>query len=350
MRKICKFLSIALMLVFVLSNSTLVFAATTLNIGHARRSSLSNAEQVSITPNSYFTDWTIVLRPTSEQIAEKMVSFCKAGCANNKIRYSQAKRKTLYNKAKSVNYDLSKIKEVCYTDCSSFMAVCAIAAGVNVDAGVDTSSMKSNFEKTGKFKAVKVSNSSYLKKGDILLKPKTSQKSGHTAMVLQDGSNAKKISSTNNSSSASSSSSSTNVKWPAIKNIHTYCVSTKNNTNVYKTAKSNDGSYGKIYATDLITILSYDSSSDRFYVSYPVKGGTKKGYIAKTAVTAGSVTKAPSKWTATNKITTYRRSGGGEKLGYISKDDVCYTISTSGNWKQIIYPVSGGYKMGWIKK
>lgn len=39
--------------------------------------------------------------------------------------------------------------------------------------------------KSGKFKVVKVSNSSELKKGDILLKPKKAGQSGHAAMVLE---------------------------------------------------------------------------------------------------------------------------------------------------------------------
>lgn len=83
-------------------------------------------------------------------------------------------------------------------------------------------------------------------------------------------------------------------------------------------------------------------------MEYPIKGRSKKGYINKSAVTNGTVNKASSKWTATKKITTYRRSSGSAALGYISKGDVCYTISESGNRRQIIYPIKGGYKLGWL--
>ncbi len=136
-------------------------------------------------------------------------------------------------------------------------------------------------------------------------------------------------------------------KWPATSGIKTYVISTKNNTKVYKDAKSKDGSYGTIYADDLITIDGYSGS--RFKVTYPIKNGTKTGYIEKSAVTNGTINKATEKWKATSKQTTYRRSGGGTELGYVSKGDVCYTIYEKNGYKQIIYPISGGYKMGWIK-
>ncbi|MGN0182075.1 MAG: hypothetical protein ACI4DP_06650 [Candidatus Ornithomonoglobus sp.] len=158
---------------------------SSINIGHARNSNLSNANQVSITPNSYFTDWTVVLRPTSTTIANKMVEVCKAGCANNNIRYSQGSRLTLNTAAKKVNYDLSKITSIVYCDCSSFMAVCAIGAGVNVSPSVTTSNMKNAFVATKKFDAITVKDASYLKKGDILLRA-----GSHTAMVLENGTNS----------------------------------------------------------------------------------------------------------------------------------------------------------------
>ena len=138
------------------------------------------------------------------------------------------------------------------------------------------------------------------------------------------------------------------ASWPAKKNIQTYGISTKNNTPVYKTTKSNDGSYGTIYASDLITILGYDSSSDRFKVSYPTSKGSKTGYVKRTAITKAKVDQA-EKFTADAKYTAYRRSSGSATIGYVAKGDVCYKLTTeNGRW-QVIYPIKGGYKMGWIK-
>lgn len=139
----------------------------------------------------------------------------------------------------------------------------------------------------------------------------------------------------------------TTIKWPATKNIKTYVVSTKNNTTVYKTATST-AKYGTIYATDLITINGYSGS--RLKVTYPVSGGTKTGYIDKSAVTSSKINVATTKKTASSKITAYRRSSGNTELGYISKGDVYYEIATQNGRTQVIYPISGGYKMGWIKK
>lgn len=44
----------------------------------------------------------------------------------------------------------------------------------------------------------------------------------------------------------------------------------------------------------------------------------------------------------------YRRSNLSQKLGTVYADDEVIVIGTSGNKTQIIYPIQGGYKMGWI--
>ncbi|MCD7777874.1 MAG: CHAP domain-containing protein, partial [Clostridiales bacterium] len=137
--------------------------------------------------------------------------------------------------------------------------------------------------------------------------------------------------------------------WPATKGIKTYCLSTKNDTKVYKTATSKDGSSGTIYASDLITINGYDKSSKRIKVTYPISKGTKTGYIPLSAVTGGTWNSASGTFTAAKQVTTYCRASNSSKLGYISKGDKCYKIATSGKYTQIIYPISGGYKMGWLK-
>lgn len=135
------------------------------------------------------------------------------------------------------------------------------------------------------------------------------------------------------------------VSWPSTKNIKTYVISTGNDTTVYKTASSTS-KYGTIYASDLITILGYSGS--RLKVSYPVSGGSKTGYIDKSKVTSGTINYASAKWTATASMTAYRRSSGSSTIGSVSKNDVCYSIAKSGSRTQIIYPISGGYKMGWV--
>ena len=140
----------------------------------------------------YSKPWGFVLRCKDLFKAEKMAIACEQGCANDKIGYDQAQRNTLYTQAKKVNYDLSKIATACECDCSSFMTICAIAAGIKITYGTNaptTSTMKTVFNNTGEFDILTESkyltSDSYLKRGDILVKA-----GSHTAMVLENGSNA----------------------------------------------------------------------------------------------------------------------------------------------------------------
>ncbi len=137
-------------------------------------------------------------------------------------------------------------------------------------------------------------------------------------------------------------------KWPSTSKIQTYVLSNKNDTTVYETATSTK-KYGTIYATDLITIKGYDKSKKRIKVTYPVSKGTKTGWIPLSAVSKSSWNSATSSYTASAKTTTYKRANTSSELGYISKGDKVYKIATSGDYTQVIYPISGGYKMGWIK-
>jgi hypothetical protein len=136
------------------------------------------------------------------------------------------------------------------------------------------------------------------------------------------------------------------ASWPATSGIQTYVLSTGNDTVVYETASSKS-KYGTIYATDLITIKGYSGS--RLKVTYPTSNGSKTGYIESSKVTSAKINSAISTYTATSKTTTYRRASTSATLGSISKGDKVYIIVDNSNgWQQVIYPISGGYKMGWI--
>ena len=105
----------------------------------------------------YNANWDVVLRPKNTDLAEKSARACEAACANNKIGYDQYSRNTLYRYAKLVNFDLSKITDECECDCSSFMTVCAEAAGINMSGtytsgnAPTTSTMCAKFKSTGAF-------------------------------------------------------------------------------------------------------------------------------------------------------------------------------------------------------
>jgi len=136
----------------------------------------------------YSYPWTAVIRPKDPAVAEKIAKCCEQGAANNNIGYDQSQRETLYEQAERVGFNLSKITKKCETDCSAFVAVCVNAAGIRVSSGMYTGNELATLRSTGKFtiytSADYTARSDKLKRGDILLG------SGHTAMVLTNGSNA----------------------------------------------------------------------------------------------------------------------------------------------------------------
>lgn len=154
----------------------------------------------------YSKPWTFVLRCKDEAKAELMAQACEQGCANNHIGYDQNQRNTLNTQAKKVGYKLNKIATNCECDCSSFMSVCAQAAGINIPYNngnaPTTSTMRNAFTSTGMFEVLTSSkyltSDAYLKRGDILVKP-----GSHTVMALENGS---KISTGSNTASTSTSS------------------------------------------------------------------------------------------------------------------------------------------------
>lgn len=141
----------------------------------------------------YNKGWKYCLRPKSASVAERMAKACEQGCANNKIGYDQSQRNTLHYYAKRCGYNLAIINTKCETDCSAFMAVCALAGGVSAleysGNAPTTSTMVDKFRATGAFTVLTdskyLTGDAYLKRGDILVKP-----GSHTVMVLSSGSKA----------------------------------------------------------------------------------------------------------------------------------------------------------------
>ena len=139
--------------------------------------------------------WKYVLRPSAD-IAEKAALACENGIKNEQIGYGQADRNSLHTEAQRAGYNLSAIKNPCNCDCSSFMTICAIAAGVKsleyTKNAPTTLTMKDAFARTGKFSVLTdkkyLDSDKYLMRGDILVAP-----SFHTVMVLSNGSGVKSI-------------------------------------------------------------------------------------------------------------------------------------------------------------
>lgn len=126
-----------------------------------------------------------------------------------------------------------------------------------------------------------------------------------------------------------------------------YSTSTSNSITVYETSTST-AKYGTVYGFSDELIIK-DWTDKRVKVTYPTGSGQKTGWVDKKYISSVTPGKVAKTYTAKTKITTYKRQNG-SSYGYISKGDKVYSIATNGNWMQVIYPVSGGYKMGWIKK
>ena len=144
-----------------------------------------NGKEVCIR-NWYNGGWEFLARAKNPDVAEKIAAVCEAGCTNPNIGYNQGQRNTLNTQAKKVGYDLSKITTPCETDCSAFVSVCVLAAGVKLSYSGNlptTRTLKSALTKTGEFEIFTEeqyrNQTQFLCRGDILCKA-----GSHTVIVL----------------------------------------------------------------------------------------------------------------------------------------------------------------------
>lgn len=131
-----------------------------------------------------------VFRAKDEVIAEKIAEDMQWACDNKNIGYDQGQRLTLYDIAKEVNFNCSKVTKKCETDCSALVRVCCAYAGVMLPNFRTPTEPKALLD-SGYFTEMigkKYSDSSdYLKRGDILV----TSTQGHTVVVLTNGDKVK---------------------------------------------------------------------------------------------------------------------------------------------------------------
>ena len=137
--------------------------------------------------------WKYVIRAKDPNVAEKIAKAMEQACNNDNIGYSGSNRETCKTQAEKVGWDLSKITKKCDADCSSLVGVCVNAAGISVPLKT-TMYMCQTLQETGKFYIFSTEDYTAhvqkLRRGDIILRPKTSTKGGHTMVVLTNGCNA----------------------------------------------------------------------------------------------------------------------------------------------------------------
>ncbi len=129
-------------------------------------------------------DWIAAFRAADLRTADRIADAARAGAENDTIGYSQKTRYTLYNAAKAVGFKLKDITKKCNCDCSSFVAVCVIAAGVKVSPDMWTGNLRDTLLGSGAFIEIPPDKKG-LARGDIILR------SGHVAIVDIEGSAAR---------------------------------------------------------------------------------------------------------------------------------------------------------------
>ena len=140
----------------------------------------------------YAKGWKVLLRAKDPAVRKKIALACIAVCKNDNTGYDQSGRNTLLTQGQKVDWDFEEIDIPNESDCSSLVAACVQAAGVDIWDGGNaptTSTLEYVLTATGAFEALRdskyLTGTDYLLEGDILLKP-----GSHVVMVLDDGAKA----------------------------------------------------------------------------------------------------------------------------------------------------------------
>ncbi|MBR1635320.1 MAG: M23 family metallopeptidase [Lachnospiraceae bacterium] len=139
--------------------------------------------------------------------------------------------------------------------------------------------------------------------------------------------------------------SSVRITADAALNAKCYTIKTGNTTVYSDTGLSKKS--GTIYDSDELTVVSIGDGFAK--VKYPVTGTnkTKTGYIKSKAIVLKSTSGEPT--VAKAKSETYKRPNGGG-YGSVAKGDAVYKLGTSGDYVQVMYPVSSGFKIAFVTK
>jgi len=131
--------------------------------------------------------WNCILRPPHN--ASIIVEQAYAAAANDHIGYDQNQRTTLYAQAKAAKWNLAKITTDCECDCSSLVAVLAIAAGYAVSKDMYTGNEVAALTGAGWTKLAY--SESRLQPGDVLWRK------GHTEVYVGTSATYQKAKPTN---------------------------------------------------------------------------------------------------------------------------------------------------------
>ena len=237
--------------------------------------------------NGAYNNWKYLFRAKDPKTAKKMAEAMKTACANDHIGYdaSAPDRFSLYDQAKKVNWDLSKIKKNCETTCGQVVGVCIYAAGIPTPRYYDASVIHDDLVASGKF--YKFTDKKHLKSkdllepGDILVSP-----GHHTLMVVDSPNYAGKEAKTKGipSSASPAATAVSSTDSPSFVAGKDYQLT--DNMNV----RSSAGTSGKIvkYSSLSEEAKKYSVSTDNAVFC--------KGTVVTCIKTSGDWIKVPSGW------------------------------------------------------
>ena len=123
-----------------------------------------------------------VFRAKDPNKREKIAEGCMFAVKNDNIGYDQSQRDTLWNNSKGVNFDPSKVKVKCETDCSALIRVCCAYAGILLQ-NFNTSNEANVLLASGEFvevtSQIDLRTGKGLLRGDVLV----TRTKGHTVVV-----------------------------------------------------------------------------------------------------------------------------------------------------------------------
>ena len=129
----------------------------------------------------------VVLRAKDPEAREKIARDMEFACDNPLIGYDQSENTTLYEVAKTVGFDCSRVRRKCETDCARLVRVCVLYAGIDAP-DFYTGNLVEALKGTGAFDVYKddehCKKSSLILRGDILCTRTT----GHVVVALSSGS------------------------------------------------------------------------------------------------------------------------------------------------------------------
>lgn len=116
---------------------------------------------------------SVIIRANDPDIAHKIADAVYQIAINKKVGYDQYQRETLFVALQRVGWDPAKLQELCECDCSELGVVGINCAYNKALISADTYSLNivSRAVKTGKFEQIKITKSTTIKQGDIIVAP-----------------------------------------------------------------------------------------------------------------------------------------------------------------------------------